>query len=542
MKNKSFKRAMALMAASTMMVGCLVGCGTEPAATSETKVSTETGSVETTPEVAEPAKFTYWAELAPTAAASITNMGEIEFLQEMAENANVEIEYFHPAAGTVEEQFNLKIAGDNWEDIVEYNWSKYPGGATQAIADGVIVDLAPYIDEYAPNLAAYLEENPHIKKQLVSKDGQIYGFPAIGSEKAAVTAGFVIRKDWLDELNLEVPTTVDELEEALIAFKEELGVEKPYSVDATVLVKNRVYLAGAWGVYPGFYVDNGEVKYGFMEEGFKEYLIKMNEWAEKGLLDKDSFGNDTKTINSNLLNDKSGVTFGYIGGTIGNNMKAAAEVNPEMNLVAMQHPVLNKGDEPQIFRFTWEVRPENACAITTACEDVEAAMRFLDQFYSEEGMIAKNFGVEGLSYEMVNGEPVYTDLILNNPDGLSITDALGRYTRAPYTCVGLIDPRYYEQYYIRQQEKDAFILWNQYSKNAINTTFPPATNTTEEAEELAVITAALDTYVTEECTKFILGTRSLDEFDSYVEELKSMQVERAIELKQAAYDRYMGQK
>ena len=57
-----------------------------------------------------------------------------------------------------------------------------------------------------------------------------------------------------------------------------------------------------------------------------------------------------------------------------------------------------------------------------------------------------------------------------------------------------------------------------------------------------VITAALGTYVTEECTKFILGTRSLDEFDSYVEELKSMQVERAIELKQAAYDRYMGQK
>lgn len=542
MKNRSFKRALSLVAASTMLAGCLAGCGTEktPVNTSESQSAVTTESTATETQVAEePVKLTYWAELNSSASVSISNLAEIEYLQKMAEDANVEVEYFHPAAGTTTEQFNLKVAGNNWEDIVEYNWRAYPGGATQAIADGIIVDLAPYIDEYAPNFAAYLEANPHVKKQLVSEDGQIYGFPAIGSGAASVTAGYIVRKDWLDQLKLDVPTTIADWEEMLTAFKEDLGVDRPLSTDKAGLIGGNAYLAGAWGVYPGWYVDNGEVKYGYMEEGFKEYLTTMHNWAEKGLLDVDSFGNDNKTIQSNLLNDKSGATYGFVGSMIGTVMNSAAETNPDMNLVGVQYPVLKDGDEPDILRYTWEVRAENACAITTACEDIEAAMRFLDQYYSEEGIIAKNFGVEGLSYEMVNGEPAYTDLIMNNPDGLSIAEALGRYTRASYTCVGIIDARYYQQYYTMPQQSEAFSLWNTYSSNAVDVTYPPVSHTADESEELTVITTAAGTYVIEECTKFIMGTRSLDEFDAFVEELKNMQIEKAIEIKQAAYDRFM---
>ena len=541
MKNKFFKRMLSLVAASTMLVGCLAGCGNQntPVNTSESESVASESTATESQVVEEPTELTYWAELNSNAAVAISNLGEIQYLQDMAENANVEIEYFHPAAGTASEQFNLKIAGNNWEDIVEYKWSDYPGGATQAIADGIIVDLAPYIDEYAPNFAAYLEANPHVKKQLASEGGQIYGFPAIGSSAVSVTAGFAVRKDWLDQLNMEVPTTIADWEEMLTAFKENFGAERPLTLLKADLIGNRVYFAGAWGVYPGFYVDNGDVKYGFMEEGFKEYLTTMHDWAEKGLLDVDSFGNDNKIIQSNLLNDKSGASYGYVGSLIGTVMGSAAETNPEMDLVGVQHPVLNEGDEPDFMRYTWEVRAENACAITTACEDIGAAMRFLDQYYSEEGIVAKNFGTEGVSYEMVNGEPVYTDVILNNPDGLAVTEALGKYTRAAYTCVGIIDARYYKQYYTMPQQSEAHVLWNKYSSNAIDVTYPPVSHTTEESEELALITTAVNTYVEEECTKFIMGKRSLDEFDDFVEELKNMQIDEAIEIKQAAYDRFM---
>ena len=546
MKSKSFKQALSLLATSAVLLGCLTGCGAEetPASTVEkqqeasSEVSSEVATSQA-PIVEDPVELTYWAELHASATASISSLGEIEYLQEMAENANVEIEYFHPAAGTAKEQFNLKVAGNNWEDIVEYTWSSYPGGATQAIEDGVIVDLAPYIDEYAPNFKAYLEANPHVKMQLVSEDGKIAVFPAIGSGSASVTAGYTVRKDWLDQLNLDVPTTIADWEEMLTAFKEELKIDRPLTLKKAGLIGGDAYLAGAWGVYPGYYVDNGTVKYGFMEDGFKEYLTTMHNWAEKGLLDLDSFGNDDKIIQSNLLNDKSGATYGFVGSMIGTVMNSAAETNPDMNLIGVQYPVLKEGEEPSILRYTWEVRKENSCAITTACEDIEAAMRFLDQYYTEEGIIAKNFGVEGLSYEMVNGQPKYTDLILNNPDGLAIAEALGRYTRASYTCVGIIDARYYEQYYTMPQQSEAFTLWNTYAPNAINVIYPMASYTTEESEELAAINTAVNTYVSEECTKFIMGTRSLDEFDDFVAEIKELKIDKALEIKQAAYDRFM---
>ena len=89
------------------------------------------------------------------------------------------------------------------------------------------------------------------------------------------------------------------------------------------------------------------------------------------------------------------------------------------------------------------------------------------------------------------------------------------------------------------QQSEAQVLWNKYSTNAIDVTYPPVSHTTEESEELALITTAVNTYVEEECTKFITGKRSLDEFDDFVEELKNMQIEKAIEIKQEAYNRFM---
>ena len=166
-------------------------------------------------------------------------------------------------------------------------------------------------------------------------------------------------------------------------------------------------------------------------------------------------------------------------------------------------------------------------------------MAYLDFWYSEEGSRLKNFGVEGVSYEMRDGLPYYTDEILKNPDGLSISAALGKYTRASQASVGLIDARYYEQYYQLPQQVDAVKLWNKNTDPALEVTLPAISPTAEEAEEMATINAAVSTYVKEETTKFIMGLRDLNEFDSYVESLKGLNIDRALEIEQAAYERYL---
>lgn len=544
MKNNAWKRLASFLIAGTMSVGCLVGCGSKEEKStdksSESKVESSTTEKQEESSVSEevveePAELTMWVEFTST---ELTDMGEIEFLQQMEENANVNITYSHPAAGTAGEQFNLKVASNKWEDMVEYQWTSYPGGTTQAIADGVIIDIAPYMEEWAPNLTAYFEAHPSVLKQVIDEQGQIYGFPCIGDGSAAVTAGYSVRKDWLDQLNMDMPETIADWEEMLTAFKDELGATKPFTTTEGYLIKTN-FLAGAWGIATTYYVEDGVVKYGYAEPAAKDFVATMADWYQKGLIDNEAFGSDEKVCRSNVLNDDSGAIFGFVASCIGTIMDSAAESNPDLELVGVQYPVLNEGEVNQYIRRTAEVRTNGMVCITSACENIEAAMRYLDQFYSEEGIIAKNFGVEGLTYEMVNGEPVYTDLIMNNPDGLNISDALNRYTQASTPHVGVIDARYYEQYYVMEQQKNAFVLWNENSDAAIDFLYPSASTTAEEAEELASIVTPLETYIYEEVAKFITGANSMDKWDDFVAQMEAMGLSRAIEIKQAAYDRYM---
>lgn len=545
MRNKKmWKHIATVLLTGCMLMTSLVGCGNTETSNESTQTSqsvvessvTESSKVEEVVEV-EPADLTYWCALGTSL---LTNLGEMHMIQEACEKTNVNIEFFHPV-GNMEEQLNLKIASGEFEDILETSFANYPGGPSAAIADGIIIDLKPYIDAgYAPNLKKIMDENPAIAKQLTTDSGQIYCFPAIGHEKANVTTGYSFRQDMLNKLGMDVPETIDEWEKVLTAMKEQLGVEKPFACTTVHLFGASSWLAGAFDTYSGYYLRDGKVQYGFMDEGYKEYITTLNRWYEAGLIDQECFGNDTKTLNANMLNDKSGVIFGGIGGVMGTLTNNAAETNPSFKLAGAQFPVTEKGQEPRFMPRSEDCRlTNNPASITTDCENVEAAVRYLDFWYGEEGSLLKNFGVEGETYNMVDGYPTYTDLILKNPDGLSIGEAMGKYARCSTPSVGLIDLRYYEQYYQLQEQVDAMALWNSCSNNAKAVLLPTLTPLSEEAEELAGIEVATKTYVEEELTKFIMGLRDLSEYDSFVETLKTMNIERAIELKQIAYDRYL---
>ena len=547
MKNvKMWNRIAAAFLTGSLAMGCLVGCGnTEQKESEETKVNTsvqESTSESEVVEPEEPVELTYYGEILG-ASATLTNLGDMEIMQIADEKCNTKVTYVHPAFGTEVETFNLKLANLEFEDIVEYTWGSYAGGPTQAIEDGVIIDLAPYLEQgYAPNYKKLLDENPDIAKQVTTDAGEVFAFACIGDKGVSVTQGFYVRQDMLEAVGLDAPVTIADWEEMLIKFKDELGVDAPYSGVGSHLISNNSWFAGAFDTYSGYYLRDGKVQYGFLDAGYKEYITTIAKWYKEGLIDQSIFGNDSAAVNALILNDEAGASLGYIGGGIGglmNSAKANENANPNFNLVGVPYPVKNAGDEPVFMPRSWDARTSNMAAITAECEDIEAAMRYLDFWYSEEGHMLKNFGVEGLSYEMVNGEPVYTDLILKNPDGQDIGTMLGRYTRASNPTVGVIDGRYYEQYYQLQEQVDAMHTWNEYSDNASKVLLPAVSATSEEAEELAALESSISTYVEEELTKFIMGIRDISEYDSFVESLKQMGVDRAIEIKQAAYDRYM---
>ena len=153
----------------------------------------------------------------------------------MQENAGIEITW-ETMSDSLSEQVNIRIAGNQLPDaFIGVGFSNYDL-ATYG-SDGTFIDLTPYItEEYMPNLTAILEEHPEIRSAITMADGKIYGLPAaeqmgtsgIGAEEDysiyTIPRSFHDQQAWLDELGLEVPTTLDELHDALQAFKEKRHV------------------------------------------------------------------------------------------------------------------------------------------------------------------------------------------------------------------------------------------------------------------------------------------------------------------------------
>lgn len=545
----SLKRISALVV-SAVMVTSLAGCNSGGKTGSrETGQTGETQKIQETQETKEAGEFsypmdgggtvTYWMELNPNVAANYTNMGETHFAKKLQADTGISIEYQHPAVGQGIEQFNLLLSNRTLPDIIEYGWFGYAGGPQKAIEDSVIIPLNDIIDQYCPNFKAYLEANPEVDKMIKTDDGTYYCFPFIrGADKLMVSTGPMLREDWLQELNLEIPTTIDEWYEVLSAFKNEKGAAAPftYQYSQVALTDNNPF-ANAFGAPRTFYLgDDGKVHYGAIEDGYKEYLQTMNQWMAEGLIDVDLATLTGDQVSAKITNGSAGAAYGYCGSGMGTWINSGKATDEKFSLAAAPWPVINKGDKPQFAqKDNAYVITQGAAAITTSCENVELAARLLDYAYGKEGNILYNFGEEGVSYTVENGEFIYTDELLKNPN-LSITHAMAGYIRANYNGPFVQDERYATQYYQLENQKKALEIWS--DTNAGAHVLPPITPTVDESQEQARIMNEVNTYRDEMTLKFILGNKGFDEWDDYVKTIKDMNIDRVLEIQNSALERY----
>lgn len=482
--------------------------------------------------------LSYWMELNSNVASNYTSVGETPFAQALQEKTGITIEFQHPAVGQTQEAFNLLLANADLPDIIEYSWINYSGGPEKAIDDEVIISLNEIMDKYCPNLKAFLEANPEVDKMVKTDDGLYYCFPFIrGEAKLMTSVGLMLRQDWLEELNLEVPETIDEWHDVLTAFKEEKGAAAPftYLYGSGYLTDNNPF-AFAYGAPRSFYVgDDGRVHYGAIDDGYREYLQTMKQWMSEGLIDVDLATLTGDQVTAKITNGSAGASFGYCGSGMGVWTNSGQSTDPAYALISAPYPTVNKGDTPEFGQKDNDYVITGAAAISSSCENIEAAARLLDYAYSEEGHLLYNFGIEGESYEMTDGKAIFTEKVMNNPD-LSLAQSLSGYIRATYNGPFVQDGNYIDQYYALDSQKDAVIIWS--STNAKAHIVPPITATVEESSELSRLMNEINTYRDGNTLKFMLGTRSLDEWDAYVNEIKGMNIERALEIQNAALDRY----
>lgn len=513
---KKFKKVAALIMTAALAVS-FSGCKKETASTG--------------------GQLSYWMEINENITANVSTFAETEYAKALEKATGVKVDYKHPAIGQGAEQFNLLLASGDLPDIIEYGWFEFPGGPGKAIKDGYIVALNDYIDEYAPNLKKYLEEHPEVDKMIKTDEGEYYCFPFIrGDEKLLLSAGPIVRVDLLEKLGIENPVTYDDWYNMLKKFKE-AGVEIPLSFNATNT--NEINsLLGMFGAASSYYIENGTVKFGPLEKEFKNTLMMLNKWYSEGLYDKNFTTSDAKIRESNVLLGKVGVTYGSGGGQLGKWIQALG-ADSDIKLGTLPYPVEKEGDYSKTKSIS-SMFPGNGAAITTACKDIPAAVKYLDFLYGEEGHRLVNFGIEGESYEMVDGVPTYTEKITKNPEGLSMSQAMSMYMRSYSGGPFVQDVGYIEQYYAFDEQKQALVNWCLGNTYRQEFSIPKILCTTDEASEMATITNNVNTYRDTMVLKFITGTESFDNYDKFLNQIKSLKIDRALEIQQSAYERYLG--
>lgn len=210
---------------------------------------------------------------------------------------------------TYREKLLLDIASGQTPDwFNDQNFADYD----KFVDQGVVAEIPPsLIEKYAPKYTQWLKkslgDNPF---RYTMRNGKNYSMPIMWSLGPKFES-MGIRKDWLDKAGIaKVPETLDELEAAMIKFKENnVSGDKngTYPLTGTFPdLFNPVF--GAFGVYPGIFTeDNGKVVRGEIEPGAKEALKVLARWYKEGLIDPEFVVNKYNNVDDKIISEKSGV-------------------------------------------------------------------------------------------------------------------------------------------------------------------------------------------------------------------------------------------
>ena len=517
----------------------------EPASAEESASAVEEAPVESgevvleyveLPIEPEAVHYSCWMPVAPY----VSTMMDLEdFSEQVAmvkminEATNVYIDFNAVAGGFVEQEaFNLMIAADDYTDIIGV-MNYYTTGHEGAIDDGIIIDLYDDLKEYAPNYWNLLTSDPNAYMTMRTQSGYMGCIAQLLKKAGTENQGMIIRKDWLKAAGMEIPETMDEMEQYLTYCKDNYGAYAYLQYEGM-----DTDWGSAFNISPGaFNVIDGKVVHSYTTQGFKDYLAKMNDWYKKGLFN-DDFYNDTDitTVRTDMANDLCSFVDGSAEG-----MSNIFDMNPNntaMELTAMRYPKAEGVDEIHVGYESQLIKNSDTWAVSTACGDHTALLKLVNWLYSEEGQLMYNWGEEGVAFEYdANGDPQWTDLVVNNADGLNFMFASYLYA----TGVGSVYfPGVYDMekgfYSYNDDQLEAVDILADLTDGAYN--LPKyATLTTDELTEYNSYATDLETYADAEVLKFILGDRSLDEVDAFVDQLYDMGLQEMTDLYQTAYDR-----
>ena len=465
------------------------------------------------------------------------------FFQMLREAIGVDVDWQFPVAGAVDQQamLDLMIMSGDLPDVI-FSHRIMPD-AERLLNEGVFRDLTPFIEDYAPNYFAFLQEKPVRDRAMKTDDGRYFAFGFFREEGSWADSfqGPLVRQDWLDELGLPTPTTVSDWDNTLRAFHE--------NYDATFATawgrfNGTGFIAGAFGAHGGanfrLFIDprTNTVQLANVQPEWRDFMAHMNGWWNEGLINQDLIAVDDAAMRTMTLNDQVGLTSAPIS-ALALWTQDAEEIGSPADWRAIPWPTGDDGTLVAVFGGPGVAM--DAAGITSNVSDdrMELVMRVLDFGYSREGFLQWNFGTEGYTWNMVDGTPTFSDVVHNQPDG--IHHAMLRFSGTVWGAPSIQSSEVLRQRH-PARSMDAQDIW--FFPNpelASNWVYPPRgmALSAEEAERAAQIQGALSTFVNETTVRFLTGADSLDNFDSFVAQVEAMDLAELLALHQAAYERFL---
>ncbi|MGM0126117.1 hypothetical protein IGI37_003518 [Enterococcus sp. AZ194] len=491
------------------------------------------GSTEKTAKTSKNLKV-WSAKLQP--ATTISDWRQSPFHKGLEKETGITVDWEFPTEGTDEAQaFNLMTSESSLPDIIQYPMAQ---SAQMYLEDNVIKDLTDLLPEKAPNYWAFLKEHPDYDRAVKTDDGKYYSFGFFRDNVITAThLGPMLRKDWLDEQHLSEPKTIDDWENVMRVFNEKYGAKFAFTTG-----RMAPGFAGAFGAYGTFgtagYVDNNnKIQLAQAQPEWKNYMEWLHKLFSEGLIDPDVVTLGDSDLKTKIQNDKVGITM-TTAGTLTTYMEDAKASGKNAQWVGIEYPNQANGKKTAAIYYDQLVNGYGfQVGGTTEGKKLDKALEWLDWAFTDEGSRYWNFGTKDKSYELKDNQPEFTKEVTDNK--LGTIEALKEYTGNVDLGLGVQSVKVVEAR-MDPAAMAASTKWYNENKQAIDTTIPKQVSyTSEESKELATITNTLDAYISENAMKFMTGERSLDEYDQFVKDLKDQGIDRYLEIRQTAYDRYL---
>ncbi len=487
----------------------------------------------------DPVTIRGWGSASFDDTTGVTSYSQQLAWQALPERTGITVDWTTVSAIDQTTQFSLMMASGNLPDFfVDIDPLYYEEFGCK----GALAPLNDYIKQM-PNLQSLLAQDPDALPSITNADGNIYFLPRLLEPATRYWPGLFIREDYLAKVGLEVPTTTEEYYQALKAIKAEIPECTLPLTGSIAAIKTLVWPFGVGsrgigtGITDDAFIEGEIVKYGPTDDRYREALKYIAKLYNDGLIDPEWNTITWDQTRTNMITGVAASSAGSFAGMLSTfNRLLIADGQGE--LLTYIAPL----EGPEGIR-TWQghhTSIDQSCgmALAMGSENADAVIRMMDFFYSDEGRTLIYWGIEGETYDIVDGKKVFTEKVTSSP--LGTLQYLNNFSANTSFFPTAITTEFYHATLSERAQKGNLAeteIGQQYDIR-----MPALRYTPEEISEVNTILADLNAYIDEYFAAFITGQLDVSddtEWEKYINSFAGLRLDELMEYYNAAYARFV---